>query len=112
MEAKNWYVIGIMSGTSLDGVDLAYVKISRNSGYDFKLLQTKSLEYSELWKNKLKDAFSFSGEKLTQLDADYGLFLGDLVREFMRENEIKKSILSLRMDIQFFMTLKETIPYR
>ena len=51
MEIKNWYVIGIMSGTSLDGVDLAYVKISRNSGYDFELLQTESLEYSELWKN-------------------------------------------------------------
>ncbi|UCE92842.1 MAG: anhydro-N-acetylmuramic acid kinase [Flavobacteriaceae bacterium] len=90
MDTKNWYVIGIMSGTSLDGVDLAYVKISRNSGYDFELLQTESLEYSELWKNRLHDAFSFSGEKLTELDAEYGIFLGDQVRGFVDKNNIKK----------------------
>ena len=90
METKNWYVIGIMSGTSLDGVDLAYVKISRNSGYDFELLQTESLEYSELWKNRLRDAFSISGEKLTQLDAEYGIFLGDQVTDFIEKKSIKK----------------------
>ena len=90
MEIKNWYVIGIMSGTSLDGVDLAYVKISRNSGYDFELLQTESLEYSELWKNKLQGAFTISGEKLTELDAEYGIFLADQVREFIAKINIKK----------------------
>ncbi|MCA0933612.1 anhydro-N-acetylmuramic acid kinase [Lutimonas saemankumensis] len=90
METKKWYVIGIMSGTSLDGVDLAYVKITRNSGYDFELLQTESLEYSELWKKRLEQAFSISAEKLTLLDAEYGVFLGDQVREFMDKNDIKK----------------------
>ncbi|WKK65380.1 anhydro-N-acetylmuramic acid kinase [Lutimonas zeaxanthinifaciens] len=90
MEIKNWYVIGIMSGTSLDGVDLAYVKISRNSGYDFELLQTESLEYSELWKNKLQGAFTISGEKLTELDAEYGIFLADQVRKFIAKRNIKK----------------------
>ena len=45
---KNWYVIGLMSGTSLDGVDLVYVKISRNKAYDFEILQTKSINYSAI----------------------------------------------------------------
>lgn len=89
MANKNWYVIGLMSGTSLDGVDLAYVKIDRNNGYDFEILQTKSVHYSEIWKNKLKDAFGFSGEKLTKIDAEYGVFLGQLVLGFITEFEIK-----------------------
>lgn len=89
MMSKNWYVIGLMSGTSLDGVDLAYVKIWRNKGYHFEILETKSVNYSEKWKNKLEDAFRYSGEKLTKLDADYGMFLGELTNDFIVENQIE-----------------------
>lgn len=88
MTNKNWYVIGLMSGTSLDGVDLAYVKISRNKGYDFEILKSESINYSEKWKNSLKQAFAYSGHKLTKLSADYGVFLGELVKDFIRKNEI------------------------
>lgn len=86
---KNWYVIGLMSGTSLDGVDLAYVKISRKRGYHFEILKTKSVNYSEIWKNRLKNAFGYSGEKLTKIHADYGVFLGELVSDFISKNKIE-----------------------
>ena len=89
MMDKNWYVIGLMSGTSLDGVDLAYVKISRKRGYHFEILKTKSVNYSEIWKNRLKNAFGYSGEKLTKLHAEYGLFLGDLASDFIAKNKIE-----------------------
>ena len=87
---KNWHVIGLMSGTSLDGVDLVYVKFKLNQGYTFEVLKKKSVIYSELWKNKLQEAFGYSGEKLTKLDCDYGNFLGDLALNFIAENEIEK----------------------
>ena len=89
MIEKNWYVIGMMSGTSLDGVDLAYVKISRNKGYHFEILKTKSINYSEILKNRLEEAFGYSGEKLTKLHADYGVFLGELARDFISQNSIE-----------------------
>ena len=87
---KDWFVIGLMSGTSLDGVDLVYAKISRNRGYVFEILRTISVNYSEKWKKKLQEAFGYSGEDLTKLDADYGIFLGDLVADFISENGIEK----------------------
>jgi anhydro-N-acetylmuramic acid kinase len=90
MATKTWRVIGLMSGTSLDGVDLAYVKITLNRGYHFEIFKTKSVEYSELWKNKLNAAFSYSGEKLVKLDVDYGNYLGDLVCDFTADNGIEK----------------------
>lgn len=89
MKNKIWYVIGLMSGTSLDGVDLVYVKISRNSIYSFEILESKSIEYSELWKKKLFDAFDYSGAELAKLDVDYGKHLGELIQVFIRENEIE-----------------------
>ena len=90
MANKNWHVIGLMSGTSLDGVDLVYVKFTLNQGYTFEVLKKKSIVYSELWKNKLQEAFGYSGEKLTKTDSDYGIFLGELVLNFISENEIEK----------------------
>lgn len=90
MTNKNWYVIGLMSGTSLDGVDLVYVKIDLNKGYHFEIFKTKTINYSEKWKIELQEAFGYSGEKLTKINADYGNFLGDLVNEFIDENEIEK----------------------
>ena len=55
MTNKNWHVIGLMSGTSLDGVDLVYVKFNLNQGYTFEVLKKKSIIYSELWKNTLQE---------------------------------------------------------
>ncbi len=82
MTNKTWHVIGLMSGTSLDGVDLAYVKFTREKGYFFEILETESLQYSEKWKNKLFNAFSETGENLTWLNAEYGRYLGKCVNAF------------------------------
>lgn len=86
---KNWHVIGLMSGTSLDGVDLVYAKFTLNQGYTFEILEKKSIVYSELWKNRLQDAFGYTGEELTLLDAEYGKFLGELVMNFRLEKGIE-----------------------
>lgn len=88
MTNKTWHVIGLMSGTSLDGLDLAYVKFTRNNGYDFEILETESLPYSEKWKNRLYGAFRENGESLTRLDADYGHYLGQCVNEFRERHQM------------------------
>lgn len=90
MKNKNWYVIGVMSGTSLDGVDLVYVKFTKDISYNFDILEKKSINYSEIWKNTLHDAFNFSEENLAKLHMNYGNFLGKLIHEFIVENKIKK----------------------
>ncbi len=82
MTKTNWHCIGLMSGTSLDGLDLAYVKFTFDKGYKFEILQTESIPYSEKWKNLLQNAFTENGENLTWLDAEYGRYLAQRVREF------------------------------
>jgi anhydro-N-acetylmuramic acid kinase len=90
MKNKIWHVIGLMSGTSLDGVDLVYVEFIKNEEYTFEILKKESIIYSEKWKNKLQDAFDYSGENLIKLDADYGVFLAELIQNFITKNKIEK----------------------
>ncbi len=90
MKNKFWHVIGLMSGTSLDGVDLVYVKFNRDKSYTFKILNKKSINYSEKWKNRLQEAFNYTGERLTKLDVDYGEYLGNLIQDFILKNKIDK----------------------
>lgn len=90
MKNKIWHVIGVMSGTSLDGVDLVYVEFTKDKAYSFDVLRKKALSYSEIWKNKLQNAFNISEDELVKLDVDYGRFLGKITHDFILENNIKK----------------------
>ena len=79
-----------MSGTSLDGIDLVYAKINALEKYRFKLLNATTIPYSKEWKTALKDGFHLSGEKLIELDANYGIHLGNIISKFIAENNIAK----------------------
>lgn len=83
------FIIGVMSGTSLDGIDIAYLKISNNDSIDFKILKAETIPYKNGWKQTLKNGFHLSGEELTKLDAEYGIFLGNTIKEFIDNNSIK-----------------------
>jgi anhydro-N-acetylmuramic acid kinase len=90
MKNNTKYIIGVMSGTSLDGIDIAYVKINKSSNYTFEILKAETISYSTEWKLALKEGFHLSGEKLVKLDADYGIHLGKIILNFIEENSIKK----------------------
>ncbi len=84
------YCIGLMSGTSLDGIDLVHVRFNKEKYADFKILAAKTISYSDDWKHDLQQAISFSDDKLQALDSNYGKLLGGVINDFIDENSIKK----------------------
>lgn len=90
MKLKKVYSIGLMSGTSLDGVDIVYVRFDKEDEYSFDIIYSKTISYSNSWKQELKNAFSQSKEELNLLDIEYGKFLGNLVNDFIVKYEIKE----------------------
>ncbi len=88
MNAKKFYCIGVMSGTSLDGVDLCYVKFDVTTRYNFEILKAATFSYSEAWLNKLKQAFTSDNEALELLSVEYGNYLGSLINNFIEQNAI------------------------
>ena len=85
---KIYHVIGLMSGTSLDGLDICHAKFSYPS-YDFQIVEAETITYNQEWKNRLKNSIYLSAEKLQELHSDYGFFLGEAVYRFIKDKNIK-----------------------
>ena len=82
------FAIGLMSGTSLDGIDFVYVKFDKNNYKNFEILNAKTISYSKEWRNSLQKAISFSEEKLKKLDVLYGKLLAEKTIDFINEFKI------------------------
>lgn len=82
------FVIGLMSGTSLDGVDLVYVKFDNNNYTDFKIINAETVAYTNNWKQLLQKAIGFNQLDLDVLNIDYGQFLGEVINDFIAKYKI------------------------
>lgn len=88
MFKENYNVIGVMSGTSLDGVDLAYIKFNHSENWTFEIFQSETVSYSEEWLNKLKNAIHFSSSELEELNVDYTKLLASIISEFISKYQL------------------------
>ena len=58
MFKHNYNVIGVMSGTSLDGVDLAHINFEiKNGKWFYKIFECDTISYSNEMISKLKNPF-------------------------------------------------------
>ena len=87
-----YHVLGVMSGTSLDGIDVAEIifNVSENGTWDYKIISSETVSYAKGWKYKLQKAISFSEQKLIALNSEYTLYLAKVISEFISRKKISK----------------------
>lgn len=83
-------VLGLMSGTSLDGLDIAYCHIWQKTEtfWSFKILDAETISYSPAWKLQLKNAIYLSDSAHEDLDKAYGIWLGEQAKAFIQKNNL------------------------
>lgn len=93
MSSKNTYfLIGAMSGTSLDGIDLCYAQyIFENGQWNFNILASKTYAYIASLKTRIACATDASALEITRLDRDLGDYTGEQINRFIAEFNISKS---------------------
>src|SRR5580704_10681418 len=80
-------VIGIMSGSSTDGLDLAFVHFQGNAGkWDFEIVATACRKYDAAWSEKLQNAHRLSAYQYQLLHTEYGHYIGREINKFIDEN--------------------------
>lgn len=89
MFKESYQVIGVMSGTSLDGIDLAHVYFTvLNNRWNYVIAETTTIPYSQQWLNKLKNAVDFNENELLLLNEEYTDYLGTVIKKFIKDFEL------------------------
>ena len=92
---KIYNVIGIMSGSSMDGVDLALCKITSDNGkYTYTIEQAETIEYDEKWRLRLSQLRKADSLSYAKTDVFYGHYLGNLVNQFIAKHQINVDLVS------------------
>ncbi len=90
MEQREYWVIGVMSGTSLDGIDLAYVHFKKSKKWTFSIISTITIAYPAYWVKILSNINKDSEQKIKKYESDYIFFLGKIILDFIHKNSISE----------------------
>lgn len=98
-QKKQKMILGLMSGTSLDGLDMALCRFSGNGlQTEFELLEFETVPYDNFFRNEVRQVFSqkmVDLEKMTLLNAFIGSFHGELVLQCLKKWQVKTASVDL-----------------
>ena len=85
--------IGLMSGSSLDGLDIAFVHFHENAGkWNFDLVHAECCPYSAEWINKLQSSIQLNALDYQLLHTEYGHYLGAGVNTFISKYQLQYQV--------------------
>ena len=82
----SYSIIGGMAGSSMDGLDLAYVHFTKTSdGWIFDLKKSEVIAYPEDLYDQLKDAINHDKTHKAKLDLRFGTWISNAINEFKKD---------------------------
>ena len=88
------YVIGLMSGTSLDGLDIAYCEFSESEGLRYKLLAAETYPYPQQWVDRLSTLEHASAYEYALAHVELGHYFGKCVNRFREAHPGKVDLVA------------------
>ena len=83
--------IGLMSGSSLDGLDIILAEFSESQGqWAYKIKAADCTRFSAKLKSRLANAIHLPANEYMLLHTDFARWCGEKTNEFLKENKIRK----------------------
>ena len=86
-------IIGLMSGTSVDGLDICYVSFDNHDPSKYEIIDCETVDYDDNLKTKLKNVIKMDNDQIKQTDKEFGEFIGLNVLKFIKKNTLYKADL-------------------
>ena len=90
---KQHNVIGLMSGTSLDGVDLAFVSFYHDKSWQYQLGVCQTIPYDEIWQKELKELHLKSTSEIKKYSKRYAIYLSQLLSDFINKYNLQVDLI-------------------
>ena len=85
--------IGVMSGSSLDGLDIAFAEFQENAGiWNYDIRQADCFSYDEAWSEKLRCSTSLNSVNYQLLHVEYGHYIGEQINRFIEEHGLQYQV--------------------
>lgn len=86
-------VIGLMSGSSLDGLDICYAQFEESRGHwSAEMLHTACVPYTQEWIAQLRHAQQLNLADFLKLHTAYGRYVAQLVQSFIDEHALEHKV--------------------
>lgn len=86
-------VIGLMSGSSLDGMDIVFTELEERAGkWNYEIIHAACIPYETEWEQRLKEAHTFAAKDYFLLHTAYGRYIGEMVNAFIDENKLHHQV--------------------
>ena len=85
---NEYYALGLMSGTSLDGLDLALCHFVKTDAWNYKVIAATTVEYTDDLREKLANALTFSAYEFAILDVELGRYIAAKVNAFLATQNV------------------------
>jgi len=92
---KSFTALGIMSGSSLDGLDLAFCSFEKGEDeWGYQIVQCETIPYPEEWKLILAGLPEKTAVDLVEYDISYGIFLAEAVNGFLDKSGLEPELIA------------------